>query len=97
MLSRSMLPAVRQLQRTTIIAKATNPDVFGHWRLNGGMCSLLVLFVTHGENFTAYDLMRWYVHAATIVKKRDRQHGSADVRAAAKERKRNYCNCGYTK
>ena len=87
-----MLPALNSIQRTTIIAKSY---MGGHWRLNGGMYSLLGFFDMHGEKFTPYDLMRWYVYAPKLVKKRSHPEGNGHVRAVAKERFRVHGHYGH--
>ena len=60
--------------------------VVGHWRLKGGVITLMELFETFGAWYTAKELFFWYWHAQKVAKKRAHAWGSKDVRDAAQAR-----------
>ena len=87
-----VLVALEDIKETTIV-RVRN---IGHWRLNsGGQISLPALFLLLGKEYTAYDLMRWYIHAGKLVKGRDHSTGSEDHIAAGAERLRYFGHRGH--
>ena len=72
-----------------------DPNLIGHWRLNGGAITLPGLFYTFGASCTAYELMYWYWHSEKVVKKRDHSWASPTVKAATKMRLNEYGHRGH--
>ena len=63
--------------------------------LEGGAITLMELFVTFGNLFTAAELFFWYYQAPKVVKKRAHSTGSAEIQAAAKLRKESFGHYGH--
>ena len=88
------IPRLQAIGRTTLIRLAK--DGSGYWRMDkGGVTTLASLFATHGEHFTAYDIMYWYTHATKLVKVRDHPKGTCDHQAACDERYRGWSHWGH--
>ena len=94
LLGKDKIPEMNK-QRSSIIQRTIGDAVVGHWRLDGKAMSLPFLFLKLGRGFTAYDLMRWYVHARKFVKTRDHSLGSQEHQEASHERLRHFGHWGY--
>ena len=81
---------------STAIIRFAPGERAGHWRLsNGGVVTLMELFVKLGERYTAQELFCWYHHAPKIAVRRPHAWGSKDVRDAARLRHQVYGHWGH--
>ncbi len=85
---------VHELGSTTVLRFPR--DGVGHWRRQAKVTVLARLFYDLGKEYTAQELLWWWLHAYKIVKKRE--HSTVpDRQAAAQIRKKKFGHYGFSR
>ena len=72
-------------------------DQRGHWRRKAHVTVLAKLIWDLGQQYTAQELVFWWVHAKKIVKKREHPTSSPERTEASKLKKENFGGRGFSK
>jgi len=83
----------QEIGSTRVFRPAVGGD--GYHVVKGGVISLMEMFISFGERYTARELLFWYSHAPKLSRKRPHAWGSQEVRDAAVVRKAVYGHYGH--